>query len=70
MATIISVNIDGPDPRAEDSYAIYNMEQYTELPYLSVSSPITNIPHLTNLDADLNMPMDQNFNYYTVNLRL
>ena len=29
-------------------------------------SPVTNVPHLTNSDVDLNMPADQNFNYYNV----
>ena len=32
----------------------------------NLTSPITNIPHLRNLDVDLNMPTDQNFNYYGV----
>ena len=41
--------------------------QLCELPYLNISSPITNMPHLTNADIDLNMPIDQNFNYYTLN---
>ena len=35
------------------------------LPCLNVSSPISNIPHLSDLDIDLNMPCDQNFGYYT-----
>ena len=30
------------------------------LPSLSITSP-SNIPHLTDLDADLNMPLDNNF---------
>ena len=42
------------------------MDQYKNLPYLNLTSPITNIPHPTNLDVDLNMPTDQNFNYYCV----
>ena len=41
-----------------------NILSFLILVYLPL---ITNIPHLTNLDADLNMPMDQNFNYYSVN---
>ena len=28
-------------------------------------SPVSNIPHLTDLDVDLNMPSDHNFNYYS-----
>ena len=36
------------------------------LPRLSISSPIgSNIPHLTALDADLNMPADENFSHYS-----
>ena len=35
------------------------------LPYLKISSPISNVPHLTNIDIDFNMPSDQNFNYYS-----
>lgn len=36
------------------------------LPRLSISSPVgSNIPHLTDLDADLNMPADDNFTYYS-----
>ena len=30
-----------------------------------VSLPISNIPHLSDLGIDLNMPCDQNFGYYT-----
>lgn len=34
------------------------------LPGLSISSPVgSNIPRLTALDADLNMPADENFSY-------
>ena len=35
------------------------------LPFLNVTSPVSAIPHLTNIDVDCNMPSDQNFNYYT-----
>ena len=35
------------------------------LPRLSITSPVgSNIQHLTGLDADLNMPADDNFSYY------
>ena len=34
------------------------------LPSLSITSP-SNIPHLTDLDADLNMPLDKNFCFYS-----
>ena len=34
------------------------------LPSLSIVSP-SNIPHLTNLDADINMPLDNNFSFYS-----
>lgn len=39
--------------------------ELNNLPYLNIISPVSNIPHLTNLDIDLNMPSDQNFAYYT-----
>ena len=42
------------------------IEQFNNLPYLSLMSPVTNVPHLTNSDVDLNMPADQNFNYYNI----
>ena len=34
------------------------------LPSLSINSP-SNIPHLTDLDADLNMPLENNFRFYS-----
>ena len=34
------------------------------LPSLSINSP-SNIPHLTDLDADLNMPLENNFCFYS-----
>jgi len=34
------------------------------VPSLSITSP-SNIPHLTNLHADLNMPLDNNFCLYS-----
>ena len=39
--------------------------EFRKLSYLKVASPVCNIPHLTNIDVDRNMPTDQNFNYYT-----
>ena len=36
------------------------------LPFLSITSPASNIPHLTlNVDIDKHMPLDNNFGYYT-----
>ena len=35
------------------------------LPSLSIDSPTNNIHHLTDIDADMNMPFDNNFAYYT-----
>ena len=35
------------------------------LPSLSIDSPTNNIHHLTDIDADINMPFDNNFAYYT-----
>ena len=34
------------------------------LPSLSMTSS-SNIPHLNDLDADLNMPLDSNFGFYS-----
>ena len=34
-------------------------------PSLSIDSPTNNIHHLTDIDADINMPFDNNFAYYT-----
>ena len=42
-------------------------DRYLELdslPCLNVSSSISNIPHLSDLDIDLYVPCDQNFGYY------
>lgn len=39
--------------------------QFNDLPSLNIMSPVSNIPHLTDLDVDLNMPSDHNFNYYS-----
>ena len=41
------------------------LREYSALPILSVSYT-DNACHLTNLDADLNMPSGSNFSYYTV----
>ena len=38
---------------------------YDTTPSLNIMSPVSNIPHLTDLDVDLNMPSDHNFNYYS-----
>ena len=35
------------------------------MPCLDIGSSITNVPHLTDLDIDLHMPLDINFNYYS-----
>ena len=37
------------------------------LPSLSITSS-SNIPHLNDLDADLNMPLDSNFGFYSTHL--
>jgi len=36
-----------------------------DLPFLSITSEITDIPHLADLDIDLNLPFDTNFRYYS-----
>ena len=38
---------------------------FDSLPRLNIMSDITNIPHLTLSDVDLNMPSDVNFNYHS-----
>ena len=40
-------------------------QEYSLLPRLDISSSESNIPHLTRSDADLHMPCELNFNYYT-----
>ena len=35
------------------------------LPFLSITSPVSNIPHLTNVEIDKYMPLNSNFGYYT-----
>ena len=47
-----------------DSLNHDRMEQYNTLPCLNITSPNT-FHHLTNSDVDLNMPVDQNFSYYS-----
>lgn len=44
------------------------MNRFTNLdnlPRLNISSPATNVPHLTDFDVDYNMPSDMNFRYYS-----
>ena len=53
-----------------DDYSIIHVDklaEFSSFPSLCLSSPITNIPQLTSLDSDLHMPIENNFNYYTVN---
>ena len=40
--------------------------EFSNLPFLNIISPVSNIPHLTNLDIDLHMPTDNNFGYYSM----
>ena len=42
----------------------YQWDLANSLPSLSITSP-SNIPHLTDLDADLDMPLDNNFGFYS-----
>ena len=37
--------------------------EFNNLPFLNITSPVSNIPHLTNLDIDLHMPTDNKFGY-------
>ena len=39
--------------------------ELNNLPCLNITSLPSNIPHLSDLDIDLNMPLDQNFAYYS-----
>ena len=48
-----------------DSLNHDRMEQYNTLPCLNITSPNT-FHHLTNSDVDLNMSVDQNFSYYSI----
>ena len=41
-------------------------KELRNLPFLNISSPVSNIPHLTNLDIDLHMPAEHN--YYTAHV--
>ena len=61
------ISIDHGIEEIDTSNIDNRKSQFCELPSLNISSPITNMPHLTNADIDLNMPADQNFNYYTIN---
>ena len=40
--------------------------EFNNLPFLNITSPVSNIPHLTNRDIDLHMPTDNNFGYYSM----
>ena len=40
-------------------------EQSNNPPYLNITAPISNVPHLNNVDVDLNHPLSQNFDYYS-----
>jgi hypothetical protein len=41
--------------------------QLDNLPFLHLSSPISDIPQLKNYDIVLNLPFEHNFNYYCTN---
>ena len=53
--------VGGVSPSDSPSYP----SNYSSLPRLDVTSSISNIDHLTNLDIDLHMPSDLNFDYFT-----
>ena len=40
--------------------------EFNNLPYLSISSPISDVPHLASIDIDSHIPVGQNFQYYSV----
>ena len=40
------------------------LSEVDNLPYLSISSPISDVPHLASIDSDFNIPVGQNFRYY------
>ena len=46
---------------SEKAYDLAN-----SVPSLGITSS-SNIPHLNDLDADLNMPLDSNFGFYSTN---
>lgn len=41
------------------------VKEYSLLPYLNTDSPASNIHPITNIDTDVNMPLDNNFAYFT-----
>ena len=46
----------------------FSEERFAELgslPILDIVFPVSNTPHLSNVDIDLHMPSDTNFGYYT-----
>ena len=43
----------------------FNLDELRNLPYLNITSPISNVPHLSDLDADLHIPIYTNFDYYS-----
>ena len=43
-----------------------SITEIRNLPSLKTASPICNIPHPTDLDADLHFPFENNFDYYTI----
>ena len=52
------------DSICNDSF-LNRITELNNLPLLNINSPVSNIPHLTDLDADLHMPYEANFGYYT-----
>lgn len=41
------------------------LSELRKLPFLNISSPASNVSHLTDSDIDFHMPNDNNFDYYT-----
>ena len=42
-----------------------SVSEFDNLPYLSISSPVSDVPHLASIDSDFNIPVGQNFRYYS-----
>jgi hypothetical protein len=63
--TFADFNLIGTIPVSKE--ALNKISRGSAIIFLSsFKTEITNVPHLANLDVDLNMPADQNFNYYNI----
>ena len=66
MTESLTTNICPRCLRTSDPEISDRVDELSRLPYLSITSPVGNTPHLTSADADLHMPLDHNFKYYSL----